>query len=77
MSVDKLPKVIQVLRKESKASPSRIATEIGSDRRTVDRILNVATNLGMIDCDKIEVSGRTYQACQLSSDFKRFLEKRK
>ena len=77
MSVDKLPKVIQVLRKQNKASPSKIATEIGSDRRTVGRILNVATNLGMIDCDKIEISGRTYQACQLSSDYKRLLEKRK
>jgi len=77
MSVNKLPKVIQILKKEAKASPSRIAVEIGSDRRTVGRILNVASDLGMIDCDKIEISGRTYQTCQLSSEFKRFMEQRK
>lgn len=77
MSVDKLPKVVEVLRKEIKASPSKIASEIHSDRRTVDRILNAATDLGIVDCNKLEVSGRTYQVCQLTSEFKRLLESRK
>ncbi len=76
-SVDKLPKVVDFLRKEDRASLSKIASEIGSDRRTVDRILNVANNLGIITCDKLEISGRTYQVCQLDSEFKQLLENKR
>ncbi|MDG6941431.1 MAG: hypothetical protein JRN34_00695 [Nitrososphaerota archaeon] len=75
MSVEKLPKVVELLRKESKASPSKIAEEIGSDRRTVEKILNVATDLGIVSCTKIEVSGRTYQVCELNSAYKQILER--
>lgn len=75
--MDKLPKIVEVLRKETKASPSKLASQIHSDRRTVDRILNAATNLGIVDCNKLEVSGRTFQVCQLTPEFKRLIEARK
>jgi predicted transcriptional regulator len=77
MSVEKLPKVVELLRKESKASPSKIAEEIGSDRRTVEKILNVATDLGIVSCTKIEVSGRRYQACELNPAYKQIMRRRK
>lgn len=77
MSVEKLPKVVEVLKKETRASPSKIAAEIRSDRRTVEKILNVATDLGIVTCTKIEVSGRTFQACELNSAYKEILKRRK
>jgi predicted transcriptional regulator len=75
MSIEKLPKVVEVLKKEAKVSPSKIAEEIGSDRRTVEKILNVATDLGIISCTKIEVSGRTFQSCELNSAYKQIMKK--
>lgn len=77
MSAKKLSKIVELLEKEPNASPSRIAESIGSDRRTVDKVLNVAVELNIISCNKLEISGRLYQTCELNPDFKKILENKK
>jgi GTP-sensing pleiotropic transcriptional regulator CodY len=76
MSVEKLSKIVELLRKEAKVSPSQIAETIGSDRRTVDKVLNIAENLSIISCKRLEMAGRTYKTCELNPDFRRILQKR-
>jgi len=75
MSVDKLSKVIEFLKKEQTASLNQIAMTIGSDRRTVEKVLNVAENLKIISCKRLEMTGRTYKTCELNPDFKKILPK--
>jgi predicted transcriptional regulator len=77
MSIEKLSKIVSLLEREKKASPSKIAESIGSDRRTVDKVLNVATELNIISCKKLEISGRIYQTCELNPDFKKVLKSKK
>jgi predicted regulator of amino acid metabolism with ACT domain len=76
MSVEKLSRIVELLRKETNVSPSQIAETIGSDRRTVDKVLNIAEDLNIISCRKLEVSGRIYKTCELNPDFKRILQRR-
>ena len=48
MSVEKLPKVIKLLGVRQNISPSRIAREINSDRRTVEKVLKAGMDSGII-----------------------------
>jgi predicted transcriptional regulator len=76
MSVEKLPKVVNMLKQKETASVTKIAEEIGSDRRTVEKILNVASNLGIVKCNTLQMSGRKYQVCQLDSNYRKLLTER-
>lgn len=62
----KLPKIIRMLHVEDKVTPTRIASEIGADKRTTKELLAVATNLGLVEYNSFEVGGRTYTAYRLS-----------
>lgn len=73
MSVEKLSKVIRMLEKEGKASPNKIATKVGSDRRTIKKVLNVASDLGITQCEVLEVGGRKYSACSLTLGYQKIL----
>ena len=75
MSVEKLRKVVKMLKKEGGASPTRIASKVGSDRRTVNKILEEGTRMKMIECDTVEISGRRYASCKLTQEYKKILEK--
>jgi len=75
MSVEKLRKVVEVLKKEDGLSPTRIASKIGSDRRTVSKILEEGTKMKMIRCNIIEMSGRRYASCKLTPEYKKMIEK--
>lgn len=66
---EKLPEVVKVLKKEVRASPSKIASEIGSDRRTVDKVLQAGMSLGILKCDKITMSGRVYSSYSLTPEY--------
>ena len=66
-SAKKLPKIVRMLHVEGKASPTRIAAQIGSDKRTTKELLAVAANLGLVEYNSFKVSGRTYAAYRLSS----------
>ena len=48
MSVENLPKVIKLLGGRQNISPSRIAREINSDRRTVEKVLKAGMDSGII-----------------------------
>lgn len=77
MSAEKLRRVVDVLKKEGSASPTRIASKIRSDRRTVSKILEEGTKMKMIRCNTIEISGRRYASCMLTQEYKKILEKGK
>jgi len=74
MSVEKLSKLVKILEKEGKATPNKIATEIGSDRRTIQKVLNVATDLGIAKCETLEIGGRKYSACSLTPEYQKVLK---
>jgi len=67
VSIKKLPKIVRMLELEKKASPTRIASETGSDIRTTKEILTVAANMGLVEYNSFKVSERTYSAYRLSS----------
>ena len=75
MSVEKLRKVVEILKRDEGVSPTKIASEIGSDRRTVGKILEEGTKMKMIKCNIIEISGRQYASCKLTEEYKKILEK--
>jgi predicted transcriptional regulator len=52
---------------EGKATPTRIASEIGADKRTTKKLLATVANLGLVEYNSLEAGGRTYAAYRLSS----------
>lgn len=72
-SIEKLPEMINFLR-EREASPSRIATELNADRRTVDKLLENTIKLGLVGCNSMNIESREYRVCTLTPKFKKFLE---
>lgn len=74
MSVKKLTKVVKLLEKEGNTSPNRIATKVGSDRRTIKTMLKEATDLGMVQCRTLDVGGRKYSACSLTPEYQKILK---
>lgn len=74
MSVEKLSKVVKVLEKEGKASLNKLATKVSSDRRTIKKVLKVASDLGIAKCEILELGGRKYSACSLTHDYQKILE---
>jgi len=74
MSVEKLSKVIKILEKEGSASPNKIATEVGSDRRTIQKILDIATDLGIAKCEILKVGERKFSACSLTPKYQEILK---
>lgn len=76
MSVRKLPKVIDLLSRRSNVSPSRIAREIRSDRRTVEKVLKAGMDTGIIKCERVKIGSKTYSACGLDPSFAKLYRKR-
>lgn len=71
-SIDKFPELIKLLRKKA-YSPTRIAQEIKSDKRTVNKMLNVGRKLNITACKSIKIEGRRYRVCKLNPKFKKNL----
>lgn len=71
LSVKKLTEVVKFLEKEGKASPNKIATEVGSDRRTVKNVLSEGMKLKIIKCETLEVGGRKYSVCSLTPEYQK------
>lgn len=69
MSIEKLSKVVKILQEEGSASPNKIATKVGSDRRTIQKIMKVASNLGLVKCETFKVGERTYARCSLTPEY--------
>ena len=67
---EKIVQVIQLLEKEGNISPNQIACRLGSDRRTIAKILKSASELGLVKIDSIEISGRRYSNCKLTDRYK-------
>jgi len=76
MSVGKLPKVIKLLNRKQNISPSRIAREIGSDRRTVEKVLKAGMDTGIIKCNRVKIGNKTYSACGLDPSFAKLYRKK-
>jgi predicted transcriptional regulator len=74
MSAEKLSKLVRILDKEQKATPNKIATEIGSDRRTTQKLLNTATDLGIAKCKVFEIGTRKYSECSLTPEYQKILK---
>lgn len=69
MSVKKLPKVVDLLSRKNNLSPSRIAREIRSDRRTVEKVLKAGMDTHIIKCDRVKIGNKTYSACGLDPSY--------
>ena len=74
MSIEKLSKLVKVLEKEGRVSPTRLANEVGSDRRTIKKVLKVASDLGITSCENLEIGGRKYSACSLTHDYRKIMQ---
>ena len=75
-SVDKLPAMLRLLSKKE-CSPNKIAQKIGSDVRTVDRMLSATSEIGIVGCKSFNIAGRIYRSCGLTPEFKRIYNKRR
>lgn len=72
-SIKKLPEMIEFLKKEE-ATPNRIAKELNSDRRTVEKMLDSTTEMKIVGCRSMEISGRKYRVCGLTPEYKKILK---
>ena len=59
--------IIKVIADEEVATPTRLSTEIGLDRRTVDKYLGVCEDLGTVKCKDITAGKKTVRACYLTN----------
>ena len=71
-SIDKFPELVQLLRRKE-CSPTKIAREINSDKRTVNKMLEVGNKLNITVCKSLRIDKREYKACTLSPEFKKIL----
>lgn len=72
-SIEKFPEMIYIL-KRGEASPNKLASQLHSDRRTVEKLLDAATEMNIVGCKSMKIEGRNYRACGLTPNFKKFLE---
>jgi len=70
-SLNKLPKIINYLKKEGKAPKSRIASYIQSDIRTTKTMLNTLSDLKLIKC--ASNTGRAKFSYSLAKGKNRFI----
>lgn len=77
MIVEKLQKIIEFLLEEDNVSPTQIASEIRSDRRTVNKILNTLSDIGIVEIKTIKLGLRKYASCKLTEDYKEIFKKRR
>ena len=71
-SIDKLPKLINLL-KRKQCSPTKISKELNSDKRTVDKMLEVTNKLSITSCKSIKIEGREYRSCGITPEFRKIL----
>lgn len=67
---EKIVQVIRLLEKEGNISPNQISVKLGSDRRTIGKILKAASELRLVKIESIEISGRKYSNCELTDEYK-------
>lgn len=73
-TIDKFPEMVKFL-KDKKCSPTKIAKQIEADKRTVDKMIKVGTELNILECKSLEISGKQFMTCTISADFKRLMKK--
>ena len=66
--------MLRVLKVSRAYSPNMIAKKISCDKRTVEKMLKTGIKLNMIKCKDFKLGNRTYRACRLSKNFKKFLK---
>ena len=75
-SVEKIPRMLELLSRKE-CSPNNIAKKIDSDIRTVNRLLDVTTEMGIVKCESLEVEGRKYRACRLDPEYHKIYKNRR
>ena len=65
--------MIKILYAKGGLSPAQISRHLKADRRTLDPMITVGINLGLIDCEKIVVSDREYRKISLTNDYRKVL----
>ncbi len=70
MIIEKLQKLIELLIKEENISVTRIASVVGSDRRTINRILKSLSKLGLVEIKVLEMGERNYSSVSLTKEYK-------
>ena len=73
-SIEKLPEMIKLLKRREEVSPNKNAIEINADRRTVDKLLKISSEMGFVGCKAMKIEGREYRVCGLTPKFKKFLK---
>ena len=71
-SIEKFPQMIEILRK-SESTPNKLAIKLHSDRRTIEKLLKVATKMKFVDFKSLLIENRDYRIYFLTSKFKTFL----
>lgn len=70
-SMVKLEKILSLLLKGN-ASTNAIARNFKADRRTIQKILNVALRLKLVNCQKLETGSRTYSNWSINPQYQLF-----
>ena len=65
--------MIRILRK-GEVTPNKIARQLSSDRRTVNKMLDVAEKLSFVTFESMKIENRVYRTYTLSLEFKKFLK---
>ena len=60
-SVERLPEVLDYIRKNRSISPNKISKKIKMDKRTVNKCLNTLIKLKLIKINKLKIGKRTYR----------------
>lgn len=69
-TIDKFPEMIKLL-KNKKYAPTRIAKELKTDKRTVDKMIEAGKKLNILKCETVELSGKKFVGCTVSERFKK------
>lgn len=75
-SIEKFPKMLELLKKE-RYSPTMLARKLEADKRTVDKMIKAGMKMNIIGCKSIKISGRKYTVCGLSDDYRRIRYKKR
>ena len=64
-SVERLPEVLNYIKRHKSSCPNQISKKINMDKRTVNKCLNTLVKLKLIKINKLKLGKRIYQEIKL------------
>ena len=68
---------MEILYAEGSMSPKKISKQLQADSRTVRPMIQVGEQLGLINCEKLTLSYKTYSKIDLTAGYRGLLEQSK